>query len=36
MEQVYGPNFAYQSEEGRETYDNEVPIASVASIAVLP
>jgi len=36
MQQVYGPDFAYQSEEGRETYAQEVPMASVVSITVLP
>ena len=36
MEQVYGPNFSFASEESRETYAREVPIASVVSMTVLP
>jgi hypothetical protein len=36
MQQVYGPDFQFESEEGRTTYDREVSMATVASLAVLP
>jgi hypothetical protein len=36
MQQTYGPDFSFDSEEARTTYASEFPIASVASLQVQP